>query len=161
LNEPVRGVEIYLALKRWNARKMKNDGEVVAILNAELVLVRASDAGAFRENRRFRVYENVSIGNEDQSVSQVQVPKGTLTFEADQEDPDLFLLRVVVHQVTDTRRESPLGIAASGIADWMVPKEVSVTREASRSANLSSDQSLGISVGAVKVGDNVCAIDSE
>jgi hypothetical protein len=136
---------------------MKAVGTIIAILNPELVLVRAIDPTAFFEKQKYRVFEEVELA-EAGGPRVAQIPKGMLEYSAAQQEDDIFLLSVSVQRVTDTKMESPLALAASGIAPWMMPQEVSVTKEVSRSAQLSRDQSLGITVGPVKVGDYVCAI---
>ena len=40
---------------------MENHGEVIAILNDELVLVRANEPSVFRPGKRFKVFEIVDL----------------------------------------------------------------------------------------------------
>lgn len=137
---------------------LRKDGTVLAVLNAEQVLVKfESEVSAefMTSGQKFVVFEEMPLPVSSGTLpmpSRIRVPKGRLELIALQEDPAFAILGVLAAP-SPSRRRPPL-------ADYLSPSGVyhgdssSASREWTHSL-LSSGESLGIVAGPIRSGDFV------
>jgi hypothetical protein len=139
---------------------MRVIGTIVAILNDSQLLARSEVPGAWDTLQRgdeLLVFEIASLPNEARErarISRVEVPKGTVAFDARQSDPSLAILATgkAVHRRTIPRPNPLETILGSGL---FMPREETVRTLGEATARFNTDQSFGIALKPVSVGDVV------
>lgn len=128
---------------------MKIIGEVLAILNEDLVVARARDGHEkdFKIGVSVRVYEVVPSSSQIVPM-QLEIPKAKATVDAGQTTPGIFLLRITPD--TTTRITKKQGSLLWPLADETV-EEVPTGRKAS----VDKTMSLNLVPGPIRAGDLV------